>query len=319
MDGLDQPLPLRADCTSATACTACQGQLLPQHGDAAAHSRTAHQRVPRTAPSPADAPLLRPSCQRPEDASTRPPRHPRGPHTRTRKEAHAGGGPPSPARPPRLPAAARTGSPSSQRADLRGPAARAPPGGDACSSTAPRYPEGTEPCAGRHRGRPATPGRSGEHLPPSPGEAGSGQHRMRRLHAWPPPSSAGAPSCAALPAVGRRPCPTATPSPRTARTGGQGTRAPTPAPGAVYVSYVYHAPVCPLPALTHSLDPRPPWPPIGAPHQAPPAPRHALKPGEGPPGRAPTATPCGYGGSGAPGGPSPLHREAALLIAHPGI
>ena len=97
--------------------------------------------------------------------------------------------------------------------------------------------------------------------------------------------------------------------------GGQGTRVPAPAPDTVYVLYVYHAPVCPLPALTHSLDPRPPWPPTSALRQAPPAPRHALMPGEGPPGRAPAATPCGYGGSGALGGPSPLRREAGSIVA----
>ena len=34
--------------------------------------------------------------------------------------------------------------------------------------------------------------------------------------------------------------------------------------------------------------------------------------GEGPPGRALAATPCGYGGWGTPGGPSPLSWEAVL-------
>ena len=196
-------------------------------------------------------------------------------------------------------------APATRGRTPRALAARAPPGGDACSSTALRRPEGTEPRAGRDRGQPTTPGRPGEHLLPRPGEAGSGQHRMQCLRTMPPPSSAGAPSRSPLPAERGRPCPTATPLSRTARTGGQGTRVPAPAPGAVYVSYVSHTCVCPLPALTHSLDPRPPWPPISALRQAPPAPRHALTPGEGPPGRAPAATPCGYGGSGAPGGPFP--------------
>ena len=79
----------------------------------------------------------------------------------------------------------------------------------------------------------------GEHLLPRPGEAGSGWHRMQCLCTWPAPSSAGAPPCAPLPAGGHRPCLTATPPSRTARTGGQGMRVPAPTPEGSYVLYVY--------------------------------------------------------------------------------
>ena len=58
-DGLDQP-PLRADCTSATARTASQGQLLPRTGTLQRTLAPPLDKVPRTAPSPADAPPLRP-------------------------------------------------------------------------------------------------------------------------------------------------------------------------------------------------------------------------------------------------------------------
>ena len=64
--------------------------------------------------------------------------------------------------------------------------------------------------------------------------------------------------------------------------------------------------VCPPPTDPQSDQPRrPSWPTIGATRLAPLAPRHALMPGKGPSGRAPTTTSCGCGGSGAPGGPFP--------------
>ena len=196
-------------------------------------------------------------------------------------------------------------APAARGRTPRDPAARAPPGGGACSSTAPRRPEGSGPCVGRDRGQTTTPGRPGEHLLPRPGEAGSGRHRTQRLCTWPPPSSAGAPPRSPLPAERGRPCPTATPPSRTARTVGQGTRVPTPAPRGSYVLYVYHAPVCPLPALTHSLDPRPPWPPTSALRQAPPAPRHALTPGEAPLAAPPPQHPAGTGARAPRAGPHP--------------
>ena len=116
-DGSADPSLMRAACTSATARTAHQGRLLPHHGDAAARSGTAHRQAPRTAPSFANAPPLRPSVSAPKTHPRVPPRHRRGPHARAQTEAPAGGGPPLPVRPLRLPAAPRTGSPSSQRAD----------------------------------------------------------------------------------------------------------------------------------------------------------------------------------------------------------
>ena len=311
-DGLDQPPPLRAACTSATARTASQGQLLPSTGtlQRAPALPTDKCRGPR--PPPPTPRLSAPPVSAPKT-------HPRA-HRDTREgRTHVRGRRPMPEEDHRPPPASRA---SQRRHEPAAPAARgtppeAPrPALHPAEASAPRL----HPAVQRAQTlRGEAPG-ADDHTrlarrapPPSPGEAGSGRRCMRRLCTMPPPSSAGAPSCAALPAVGRRPCPTVTPPSRAARTGGQGTRAPTPAPGAVYVSYVCHAPVCPLPALTHSLDPRPPWPPTSALRQAPPAPRHALKPGEGPPGRAPAATPCGYGGSGAPGGPFPSTGRLAAL------
>ena len=94
----------KADCSPIT------GTL--QHTPALPTDKHRGQRplslAPRLSSPPASAPKMHPHV---------PPRHRRGPHARAQTEAPAGGGPPLPVRPLRLPAAPRTGSPSSQGAD----------------------------------------------------------------------------------------------------------------------------------------------------------------------------------------------------------
>ena len=80
-DGSADPSLMRAACTSATARTAHQGRLLPHHGDAAARSGTAHRQAPRTAPSLANAPPLRPSISAPKT-------HPRAPTVTSVRAPH---------------------------------------------------------------------------------------------------------------------------------------------------------------------------------------------------------------------------------------
>ena len=82
--------------------------------------------------------------------------------------------------------------------------------------------------------------------PPKPGEAGDRRRHTHRPYTWAPLSSTGAPACAPLPAERGRPCPTATPLSRTARTGARARGSPH-GPPAGSMRCMSPRLVCPLP------------------------------------------------------------------------